>query len=214
MSYAALREQMVESQLVARGIRDRRVLAAMRRVPRHQFVDPTLLDRAYEDGPLPIAASQTISQPYMVALMSELLGLQGSERVLEIGTGSGYQTAVLAELAAAVYSVERVAGLSRRAQACLANSGCGEHVQMRVGDGNLGWPEAAPFDAIIITAAVRRVPRPLVEQLRDGGVLVLPLGDEELQGLARVRKCGAGLEVDYFGECRFVKLIGEYGWEE
>ena len=214
MNFEAAREQMVEDQLRRRGIKDPRVLAAMRTIPRHLFVDESMRQRAYEDSPLPIDAAQTISQPYMVALMSELLELAGTEHVLEIGTGSGYQAAVLAELAAEVFSIERIDGLAASARQRLAALGYGARVHIRTGDGAHGWPEAAPFDAIIVTAAVQAVPRPLVEQLADVGALVLPLGDAELQGLARIRRQGGGLHVDYFGECRFVKLIGEYGWEE
>lgn len=207
------REQMVAEQIEARGIHDPRVLAAMRRVQRHLFVEPALQLQAYDDTPLPIGAAQTISQPYMVALMSELLELKGSERVLEIGTGCGYQAAILAELAAEVFSIERVAELWQRARACLERLGYGTRIHLRCADGSNGWPEAQPFQAIMVTAAVRRIPRPLLEQLSDGGYLVLPLGDADLQGLARIRKNGKELDVKYFGECRFVKLIGPYGWE-
>jgi len=213
MNVDTARVQMVESQLRSRGISDPRVLAAMGAVPRHLFVDAALRERAYDDSPLPIDAAQTISQPYMVALMSEALALEGAERVLEIGTGSGYQTAILAELASEVFSVERLAVLAERARERLAALGYQERVHVQLGDGGYGWPAAAPFDAIIVTAAAQSVPRPLLEQLSDGGALVLPLGEAELQGLARIRRQGGGLQVDYFGECRFVKLIGEYGWE-
>ena len=214
MNFEAARAHMVEAQLCARGIKDARVLAAMHTVPRHLFVDESLRQRAYEDSPLPIDGAQTISQPYMVALMSEVLELDGTERVLEIGTGSGYQTAVLAELASAVFSIERLAGLADSARRRLAALGYGERVQVRAGNGGDGWPEAAPFEAIIVTAAVQAVPRPLLEQLAEKGALVLPLGDSELQGLARIIRESSGLRTDYFGECRFVKWIGEYGWEE
>ena len=214
MNFDQAREQMVEEQLHARGIDDQRVLAAMRRVPRHLFVESALQQRAYDDTPLPIGQDQTISQPYMVALMTELLELKGHERILEIGTGSGYQTAVLAELAREVFSIERIESLTRCAHACLEQLGYGERVHLRTADGSNGWPEAAPFDGIMITAAVQQIPRPLVEQLADHGYLVLPLGEAELQGLARLQKTGARLDVNYFGECRFVKLIGPYGWED
>ncbi|MBI3784876.1 MAG: protein-L-isoaspartate(D-aspartate) O-methyltransferase [Deltaproteobacteria bacterium] len=214
MTHDAQREQMIETQLIARGIHDERVLAAMRRVPRHEFVDPNLIDHAYDDSPLPIGAQQTISQPYIVARMSELLTLGGDERVLEIGTGSGYQTAILAELAATVFSIERIPELAEQAQRRIVALGYSGRAHIRVGDGNLGWQEEAPFDAILVAAAVQKIPRPLVQQLRPSGVLVLPLGDAEAQGLARVRRISTGLDVEYFGECRFVKLIGEYGWEE
>jgi len=213
MNFDHARAHMIDAHLRARDIHDPRVLAAMRTVPRHDFVAPELQSRAYDDAPLPIGAEQTISQPYMVALMSQLLKLKGHERVLEIGTGSGYQAAVLAELAAEVVSVERVEALARDARARLQGLGYADRVDVRVGDGGRGCPEAAPFDAIVITAAVQQVPRPLLGQLADGGCLVLPLGEAELQGLARVRKQAGGLQLDYFGECRFVKLIGEYGWE-
>jgi protein-L-isoaspartate(D-aspartate) O-methyltransferase len=213
MNFAQAREQMVEEQLQARGIHDQRVLAAMRRVPRHLFVESALQWRAYDDTPLPIGQDQTISQPYMVALMSESLELKGHERVLEIGTGSGYQTAVLAELAREVFSIERIESLTGCARACLETLGYGDRVHLRTADGSDGWPEAAPFDGIMVTAAVLQIPRPLVEQLADGGYLVLPLGEAELQGLTRLEKRGERLDVNYFGECRFVKMIGPYGWE-
>lgn len=214
MNFDQAREQMVEEQLLARGISDARVLAAMRAVPRHLFVEPALQRRAYEDSPLPIDAEQTISQPYMVALMSQLLELKGSERVLEIGTGSGYQAAVLGQLAAEVFSIERIEALAERARLRLQSLGYEDRIHVRSGDGANGWPQAGPFDAIVVTAAVREVPRPLVTQLSGNGCVVLPLGEAELQGLARLRKDGAGLQLDYMGECRFVKWIGQYGWEE
>ena len=214
MNFEFARAQMVEEQLLARGINDARVVAAMRKIPRHLFVDTVLQERAYDDSPLPIDAEQTISQPYMVALMSQTLELKPDERVLELGTGSGYQTAVLAELGAEVFSIERVPALAKYARLRLERLGYAQRVRLRVGDGSGGWPEAVPFHAIVITAAVQQIPRPLLAQLLEGGRLVLPLGEAELQGLARVRKERAGLQVDYLGECRFVKLIGEYGWEE
>jgi len=214
MNFEAAREQMVEEQLRGRGIRDERVLMAMRKVPRHLFVDPTVRDRAYDDSPLPIDADQTISQPYMVALMVEILELRGHERVLEVGTGSGYQTAILAELTAEVYTIERIPALAAQATARLRELGYGARVHARTGDGAQGWTDAAPFDGIVVAAATREVPRPLVEQLAPSGALVLPLGEIDLQGLARIRRGKQGLQVDYFGECRFVKLVGPYGWEE
>jgi protein-L-isoaspartate(D-aspartate) O-methyltransferase len=213
MTFDEARDQMVETQLQARGISDLRVLRAMRTIPRHLFVGPALQQRAYDDSPLPIDAEQTISQPYMVALMSELLALTGAERVLEIGTGSGYQAAVLGQLAAEIFTVERIDALAQCAGKRLEALGDDGRVHVRVADGCDGWADAAPFDAIVVAAAVQHVPRPLVEQLGDGGRLVLPLGEEDLQGLARIRKERGGLQVDYFGECRFVKLIGQYGWE-
>jgi protein-L-isoaspartate(D-aspartate) O-methyltransferase len=213
MNFDRAREQMVQEQLEGRGIRDPRVLAAMRRVPRHLFVDNTMQHRAYDDTPLPIGDEQTISQPYMVALMTELLQLKGQERVLEIGTGSGYQTAILAELTREVFSIDRLATLTARARTCLDRLGYGARIHLRTGDGSNGWPEAQPFEGVMVTAAAQQIPRPLIEQLVDGGYLVLPLGEAELQGLARIHKKGGELDVNYFGECRFVKLIGPYGWE-
>ena len=198
------RERMVAAQLAARGIADGRVLEAMRRVPRHLFVDPTLRAQAYEDTPLPIGARQTISQPYMVALMSEALELaDGGDHVLEVGTGSGYQTAVLAELGARVLSLERIPELADRARALLGELGYLDRVTLELADGTLGWPAAAP-----------QIPRPLIEQLGPGGRLVLPMGEEELQGLVRIRRGPDGIAEEYLGECRFVKLRGSYGWEE
>jgi protein-L-isoaspartate(D-aspartate) O-methyltransferase len=208
----AARERMVREQIQARGLATERVLEAMRRVPRHLFVDRGLRDRAYDDTPLPIGDGQTISQPYIVALMVEALELEGSERVLEIGTGSGYEAAVLAELCAEVYSIERIERLADRAGRLLATLGY-RNVYLRVGDGSAGWPDAAPFAAIVTSAAVRRIPRTLVEQLVDGGRLVLPLGEEDSQMLVRLRKGPHGLREECLGECRFVRLIGTYGWE-
>jgi protein-L-isoaspartate(D-aspartate) O-methyltransferase len=214
MNFEAARDQMVEEQLRGRGIRDERVLMAMRKVPRHLFVDAAVRDRAYEDSPLPIAREQTISQPYMVALMVEILELRGGEKVLEVGTGSGYQAAVLAELAAEVYTIERIPELAQQARARLQELGYGDRVHVDTGDGAQGWPDKAPFDGIIVAAATREVPRPLIEQLSPAGALVLPLGEIDLQGLARLRRGKQGLQVDYFGECRFVRLVSPYGWED
>jgi protein-L-isoaspartate(D-aspartate) O-methyltransferase len=203
---------MIEEQLVSRGISDSRVLASMERVERHRFVEEALRVRAYDDKPLPIGARQTISQPFMVGLMTQALELKGSERVLEIGTGCGYQTAVLAELAATVFSIERLSGLAATARQLLDELGY-YNVAVRVGDGTLGWAEEAPFDAILVTAGAPQVPRPLVAQLACGGRLVFPIGEEELQTLVRIRKDGGGLHEEYFGDCRFVKLVGRYGWD-
>lgn len=211
MNFARARARMVESQLVERGISDLRVLAAMSKVERHRFVAEALQERAYDDKALPIGERQTISQPYMVGLMTQILELRGGERVLEIGTGCGYQTAVLAELVATVYTIERIAPLAAAARATL--EACGyANVVSRVGDGTLGWSEEGPFDAILITAGTPQVPRPLVTQLCEGGSLVFPIGEEELQTLVRIRKQAEGLHEEYFGDCRFVKLVGRYGW--
>jgi len=212
VNYERARARMIEEQLVARGISDARVLAAMARVERHRFVDEALADRAYDDKPLPIGARQTISQPFMVGLMTETLVLHGAERVLEIGTGCGYQTAVLAELVANVFSVERISSLATAARQLL-DALSYYNVAIRVGDGTLGWSEEAPFDAIVVTAGTPQVPRPLISQLADGGRLVFPIGEEELQTLVRIRKEGERLREEYFGDCRFVKLVGRYGWE-
>lgn len=212
MNYERARARMIEEQLVGRGIADPRVLAAMARVERHRFVDEALEVRAYDDKPLPIGARQTISQPFMVGLMTEALALRGTERVLEIGTGCGYQTAVLAELVANVFSVERISSLAASARQLLDRLGY-YNVAIRVGDGTLGWSDEAPFDAIVVTAGTPQVPRPLIGQLAEGGRLVFPIGEEELQTLVRIRKEGARLREEYFGDCRFVKLVGRYGWE-
>jgi protein-L-isoaspartate(D-aspartate) O-methyltransferase len=211
-NYTTARERMVEEQLVQRGIHDPLVLEAMRRVPRHLFVDASVQDQAYEDHPLPIGEGQTISQPYMVALMALAAQLAESEHVLEIGTGSGYLTAVLAEQGVQVCSVELSEHLAQRAQALLQQLGYQE-VTVHAGDGTLGWPAAAPFDAIIIGAAAPGIPRPLLSQLRLGGRLVVPIGEEDLQTLVRIWKERSGLREEYFGECRFVKLRGAHGWE-
>ena len=208
------RERMLVEQLEARGFRDPAVLGAMRRVPRHRFVDRELRERAYDDTPLPIGERQTISQPYMVALMTEALALTGGERVLEVGTGSGYQAAVLAELGVTVLSIERIPALAERALAVLGALGYGARVRVEVGDGTLGWPAEAPWDAIIVTAAAPQLPRPLLEQLAPAARLVLPMGEDALQTLVRIRRGPDGLIEDYLGECRFVKLLGSYGWEE
>ncbi len=213
-SYASQRQQMVDTQLVRRGIRDVRVLNAMRKVPRHLFLDEALWPQAYEDHPLPIGEKQTISQPYIVALMTEALELTGKERVLEIGTGSGYQTAVLAELAEQVYSIERLALIAKRSRKILDDLAYA-NVVMTIGDGTCGWKEHSPYNGIIVTAASPYPPKPLLEQMAAGGRLVIPIGDEFTQELMVYVKEG---EDSYtkgnLGGCRFVKLIGEHGWRE
>jgi protein-L-isoaspartate(D-aspartate) O-methyltransferase len=203
---------MVQDQLVSRDIRDPNVLAAMRKVPRHLFVPDALRGQAYEDRPLPIGNDQTISQPYIVALMVQSLELKGSEKVLEIGTGSGYEAAVLASVCAQVFSIERIPELAAAAKSALASLGI-HNVSIEVGDGTLGWPEHSPYDAIVISAAAPQIPRPLISQLKDDGALLIPIGEEDFQNLVRIRKTKAGLREDYLGECKFVKLKGEYGWE-
>ena len=204
---------MVAEQLRGRSIRDERVLEAMARIPRHRFVEEALVSRAYGDSALPIGEGQSISQPYMVALMSGALGLRGGERVLEIGTGSGYQTAVLAELAEKVFSVERVRAFAERAQYRLGALGY-YNVRIRVGDGSLGWPEEAPFDAIIVTAASPGEPPALLEQLRDRGRLVIPVGDETSQVLLKVVRVGERFRRRELVPCVFVRLIGAQGWQD
>jgi len=212
MNLEEARERMVVEQLERRGIRCPRVLAAMREVPRHLFVAPEAIDRAYEDSALPIAADQTISQPYMVALMTEVADLKGGERVLEIGTGSGYQTAILARLAASVYSIEYIELLHRRASEILGSLGI-TNCYLRCGDGSEGWPEAAPFDVIIVTAAMPGIARPLLRQLAAGGRLVAPIGDQELQTLVRISRIDDRWQEEYFGECVFVKMVGKHGFD-
>ena len=213
MEYATARNRMVESQLISRGIKDPRVLDAMRKVPRHRFVEEALVSQAYNDHPLPIGEKQTISQPYMVALMTEALELQGQERVLEIGTGSGYQTAILAELAEKIYSIERIRTLSVKAQRILDDLGY-FNVVLKVGDGSLGLKEEAPFDAIIVTAGSPEVPQPLVDQLAMGGRLVVPVGDRYTQSLMKITRVKEGITKTDLGGCRFVSLLGTHGWKE
>ncbi len=211
MDLEAARERMVTKQLEARGIRDLRVLAAMRSVERHLFVAPELEEHAYDDQPLPIAAEQTISQPYMVALMCEVADLRGDERILEIGTGSGYETAILSRLASEVYSVEIIEELYTHARVALDAIGA-TNCRLRLGDGAEGWPERAPFDVIIVTAAMPGVPRPLLAQLAPKGRLVAPIGEAELQTLVRLRRADGVWREEYFGECLFVKMAGRSGF--
>lgn len=212
--YAARRDEMVDRQIAARDVTDPLVLAAMRRVPRHVFVPDAEQDAAYEDRPLRIGEGQTISQPYIVAHMTEALLLRGGERVLEIGTGSGYAAAVLAEIAADVISVERLARLAAGARATLARAGYGR-VQVVVGDGTLGWPEAAPYDAIVVAAGGPSVPASLREQLTPGGRLVLPVGAElHGQSLMRITRAHDGADrEEELSLVSFVPLIGAEGWQ-
>ena len=205
------RQEMVERQIRKRNIRAQSVLAAMESVPRHEFVSDDLRDRAYNDQPLPIGEGQTISQPYMVASMTEILGLTGRERVLEIGTGSGYQAAILSQLAAEVYSVESRAGLALSAGERLARLGYA-NVHVHAGDGTLGLPDLAPFDAIVVTAAAPEIPPPLAAQLAESGVLVVPVGGGESQELLRAQKRNGRLSTEALYNCRFVPLVGRHGW--
>jgi protein-L-isoaspartate(D-aspartate) O-methyltransferase len=210
--YTRERDRMVDEQLAGRGVTDPRVVAAMRRVPRHRFVQEALRARAYGDHPLPIGEEQTISQPFIVGLMTSLLELSGREKVLEVGTGSGYQTAVLAALARRVCSIERLPRLAERARAILESLGA-DNVWVRVGNGALGWPDEAPFDRIIVTAGGPSIPPPLVQQLADGGRMVLPVGSSENQTLTVVENVGGEIRQRTHGECKFVKLVGKYAWE-
>ena len=212
-NFDALRKRMVETQLMARGIKDQRVLKAMLKVPRHLFVDEALWDRAYGDHALPIGEGQTISQPFMVAIMTELLELKGEEKVLEIGTGPGYQAAILAELCAKVCTVERIGALGMRARRILDFLGY-SNVAVRTFDGTYGWRDEAPFDAIIVTAASPDIPQPLFEQLKEGGKMVIPVGDRSLQTLTVATKMPGGkMEVGRSIGCVFVPLLGAYGFK-
>lgn len=211
---AAAQEEMLRLQIVERGLTDPRLLDALRSVPRQHFFPPGTRDNVFADRPHPIGHGQTISQPYMVALMTDRLQLQPGHRVLEIGTGSGYQTAVLARLAAEVYSVERIKPLLDVAFERLMDLGL-RNVHLRHGDGTLGWPEAAPFDRILIAAGAPTLPRKLLlAQLVDGGIAVLPVGELDAQMLVQVKRTGESLEVTHVCPCRFVKLVGNEGWTE
>ncbi len=203
---------MIQSQLVARGIQDARLLEAMRKVPRHLFVEEAMKDQAYSDYPLPIGEKQTISQPYIVALMTEALELRGHEKVLELGTGSGYQAAILAELAHRVFSIERIPSLAHRANQNLQKLGY-KNVIIRVTDGTLGWPEEAPFDGILVTAGSPQIPQPLIDQLVVGGRLIIPVGDRLSQDLVLVERTPEGIEKTSLGGVRFVDLVGKWAWE-
>lgn len=213
MDYESERKIMVEEQLTGRGIRDRRVLDAMGKVPRHLFVEEALRSRAYGDYPLPIGEKQTISQPYMVALMTESLELKGNEKVLEIGTGSGYQSAVLAELCEKVYSVERIKSLAVKARDRLDSLGY-LNVAIKIFDGTYGWMEHAPYDAIIVTAGAPDIPKSLIDQLAVGGRMVIPIGDEFSQTLVKLEKGRDGITTTNICGCVFVKLVGNHGWKE
>lgn len=204
---------MVQEQLSARGIKDERVLAAMTRVPRHRFVEEGLWSQAYGDFPLPIGEGQTISQPYIVALMTQSLKLQPDDKVLEIGTGSGYQVAVVAEIARRVFSVERISAIAARARKILDELRY-SNVLIKIGDGTAGWPEEAPFDAVIVTAGAPGIPEPLLGQLATGGRMVIPVGDMYSQELVKIVKTDEGYKKEDLGGCRFVKLVGAHGWKE
>lgn len=205
--YAEKRERMVKAQIEARGVRDKLVLGAIRKVPRHLFVPENLKDQAYSDGPLPIGEGQTISQPYIVALMTELLGLKGGEKVLEIGTGSGYQAAILAEIAKEVYTIEIICSLAKTAEKRLKKMGY-ENITVRCADGYQGWKEHAPFDGVIVTAAPDHIPQPLVDQLKVRGRLVIPVGDV-FQELMVITKTETGIKKMNVIPVRFVPMTGE-----
>lgn len=210
--YANKRLKMVDSQIRARGIRDPRLLKAMEKIPRHLFVSEALREQAYNDNPLPIDNGQTISQPYIVALMTEAMDIKGNEKVLELGTGSGYQTAILAELAEMVFSIERIALLANNARRVLDSLNY-FNVAIRVGDGTYGWKEESPFDSIIVTAGAPSIPQTLVDQLAIGGRLVIPVGSRNSQTLIKLtRLSDKEIKKEDLGGCRFVDLIGDYGW--
>lgn len=207
------RNLMVERYVVARGVRDPRVIQAMREVPRHLFVPPALAAKAYGETPLPIGHRQTISQPYIVARMIELLELTGSEKVLEIGTGTGYQACVLSRVAARVYSIERISDLAMTAKRVMTDLEI-HNVSVKVFDGTYGWSDQAPFDRIIVAAAGPEIPEPLVAQLARSGKMIVPVGPEGNQRLARVYRVGTQLKIEDCGAVEFVPLIGRFGWKE
>ena len=206
------RSRMVEDQLIPRGVTDPRVLEVMRSVPRHLFVDDALQAKAYGDYPLPIGGGQTISQPYIVGLMTQALELQGNERVLEIGTGSGYQAVVLSRLCKQVYTIERVTSLLARARRIFDRLHC-HNIISRLDDGTVGWPQEAPFDAIMVTAGGPEIPKPLIDQLTDPGRMVMPVGDQFVQELKVITKKEGEITSRTLERVRFVNLIGVHGWE-
>ncbi len=204
---------MVETQIFSRGVKDEKVLAAMRKIPRHLFVEEAMWNQAYGDYPLPIGEKQTISQPYIVALMTDALELGIKDRVLEVGTGSAYQTAILSEIAEWIYTIERIRALLDKARKTLDSLHI-HNVTYRLSDGTEGWPEEHPFNAIIVTSGSPTIPQPFVEQLAVGGRLVIPVGDRSSQNLIKVTKKQNGVVQEDLGGCRFVNLIGKYGWHE
>lgn len=209
--YKVARRKMIAEQIIPAKVKNNFVLDAMMKVPRHEFVSPGMENQAYEDRPLPIGLGQTISQPAMVAIMTEALTLNGTEKVLEIGTGSGYQAAILALLCKEVFTIERHSDLSIRARKVLFRMRL-SNIKYRIGDGTLGWPEQAPFDRIVVTAGAPVVPEMLINQLADGGMLLIPVGNEDMQYLERVIKQDGRLKRETMTACRFVKLVGENGW--
>jgi protein-L-isoaspartate(D-aspartate) O-methyltransferase len=213
-AHSSKRQYMVDTQIIPRGIKNLGVIEAMRKIPRHLFLDEALWPQAYEDHPLPIGEKQTISQPYIVALMTEALRLTGKEKILEIGSGSGYQTAILAELAEQVYTIERIPTIAKRARKIFDQLQY-RNIVITIGDGTSGWKEHSPYDGIIVTAASPSAPRPLFEQLAAGGRLVIPIGDEFNQELMVYEKEDEKeFKEENYGGCRFVKLVGEHGWKK
>ncbi|MDO9041109.1 MAG: protein-L-isoaspartate(D-aspartate) O-methyltransferase [Desulfocapsaceae bacterium] len=211
--FETIRQRMVQEQLVSRGIYDRQVLAVMGEVPRHLFVDDAMQANAYGDHPLPIVDGQTISQPFIVAYMTQALQLTGAEKVLEIGTGSGYQAVILSRLCAKLYTVERLNNLLASSRRVFDRLRC-YNIQSKLDDGTLGWPEHAPYDAIMVTAGGPEIPEPLVAQLADPGRMVIPVGDQDVQELQLVTKKDGLVHVVLLERVRFVNLIGEYGWNK
>ena len=211
--YRIAREKMVKNQLVPRGITDQGVLKAMRKIPRHLFLEEALVGEAYNDHPLPIGHRQTISQPYIVALMTQALELTGKEKTLEIGTGCGYQTAILAELSEKVYTIERIRLLMEEARALLAELNC-LNIIFSAFDGTTGWKEYEPYDAVMVTAGAAKIPQPLLEQLADGGRMIIPIGDKTSQELIKITRDKDHYDKKSLGGCRFVDLIGIHGWNE
>ncbi len=213
LRFIASREKMIKEHLEPRGIKDPKVLAAFRRVPRQLFVSEALQDQSYSDFPLPIGEQQTISQPYIVAEMTQALQLEKDDRVLEIGTGSGYQAAILAEIVYRVYTVERIHKLLVRARKIFDKLGY-HNIVTKLSDGTLGWKDQSPFDAIVVTAGSPEIPYPLVSQLAMGGRMVIPVGNQQSQELVRLFRDERGIHSSSLGACRFVKLMGEHGWKD
>ena len=211
--YRLARERMVKNQLIPRGIDDQEVLRVMAKIQRHLFMEEALLGEAYGDHPLPIGHKQTISQPYIVALMTEALELTGKEKTLEIGTGSGYQTAILAELSERVFTIERIRPLMEKARNLLNELGY-TNILFKAFDGTLGWKEYEPYDAIMVTAGAPKIPKPLLDQLADGGRMIIPIGDRFSQKLIKIIKEEGSYKEEDFGGCRFVDLIGIHGWKK
>lgn len=211
--YKRQREAMVKNQIESRGVSDPKVLAAMRRVPRHLFVSEALMDQAYNDHPLPIGEQQTISQPYIVAMMTEALQANEEDRVLEIGTGSGYQAAVIAEIAYRVYTIERNRILYQNARSVFEKLGYFNAIP-KYSDGTIGWREESPFDAIVVTAGAPEIPKPLIDQLAMGGRMVIPVGSSFSQKMIKIVKDEHGIHQSELGGCRFVRLVGQYGWRD